>query len=229
MIHQRLALGAALALSLVGATVATDPFGFASCVSNCVKSSGCESQSAKCVCKEAKDDFLEDVVVCLYYHCQQDLRDVGDVFFIPVKSGCEAAKTPIPKDNVREAEKEAASYIAKLPKTTAKDTQATKAPPVPVKTLTTTSSSSTATQTTASRSSWSSSSANTSEVPAPTRVVAPPPLPPPPSSTDSPTTTANAPGRVPTDSSPFATFNSAGSRVKTGWIALPLLLAMFLK
>jgi hypothetical protein len=231
---------AAVLLCLAGHASATPAFLFPDCVDNCVASSGCKTESTKCICKP-KARFLDDVVTCLYYHCKDELRAVDLTFLNPVRAGCDAAKSPLPKDDVKDAQKLAASLVAKLPplfpppppppppfgpppQTTVQQTY-TKAPPVP-------------TGQPADSTSSDSDTPSPSPIPSPsTNAGNPPPPPPPPTSAaqpppsgpDSSTPTQDAPGRVPTDSSPFATFNAANSFSGTGgagWLSLPLIVAM---
>ena len=213
MLHTRLALVGAATLLLGRQAGATTTFGFTECVSNCVASSGCESESAKCVCKAAQSEFLDTVVVCLFYHCKDEFRNVDDIFLKPVKAGCDADKRTIPKDDIEEAKAVASSLMSKMPKTTSTTARAT-----------------TAAKTTTTRTKASSSSSipatvmqssSSADVPVP-----PPTLLPAPTSAidspDSPTTTQGGQRGVPTDSSPFATLDSAGSHTGVGFLILLL-------
>jgi hypothetical protein len=220
MLHTRLALVGAVMLLLERQAGAATTFGFTECVSNCVASSGCESGSAKCVCKAAQSDFLDTVVVCLFYHCKDEFRNVDDIFLKPVKAGCDADKRTIPKDDIEEAKAVASSLMSKMPKTTSTTPRTT----TTAKTATTRTkaSSSSSIPATVAQTISSSSSA---DVPVP-----PPTLLPAPTSTidspDSPTTTQGGQRGVPTDSSPFATLDSAGSHTGVGILMLLLTFAL---
>jgi hypothetical protein len=86
--HIRLAaVGAALFLSFSGKAQATNAFQFTSCVSNCISSSGCEPDSAKCMCKEARNLLMESVISCLFFNCKTDLRDFQPDFLDPITTG----------------------------------------------------------------------------------------------------------------------------------------------
>ncbi|KAK1757586.1 hypothetical protein QBC47DRAFT_160853 [Echria macrotheca] len=247
MLQPRLitAIGTAAALlCLAGHASATNVFLFPDCVDNCVASSGCETESAKCICKPAKPkaSFLDDVVTCLYYHCKDELRAVDLTFLNPVRAGCDFAKSPLPKDDVKNAQKLAASFIAKLPplfpppppppppfgppqQTTVQQQTYTKAPPVPTGQPGDSTSADSDTPSPSPSPTLSTSAGNPPpSLPPPTSAAQPPP-----SGPDSSTPTQDAPGRVPTDSSPFATFNAASSFTGTGragWLSLPLIVAM---
>jgi hypothetical protein len=115
----RLALvGAALLFSQAQAT-----FDFTSCVGSCVASSGCESNSARCMCREARELLLDSVISCLFFNCKDDLRNFDDAFLEPIEEGCEDSDRDIPRSKLRAAESLASSYIGKLPSpTTVKST-----------------------------------------------------------------------------------------------------------
>lgn len=115
----RLALiGAALLFSHAQAT-----FDFSSCADNCVTSSGCESDSARCMCKKAREVLLDSVISCLFFNCKDDLRNFDDAFLAPIEEGCVDSGRDIPRSKLRAAESLASSYIDKLPSpTTAKST-----------------------------------------------------------------------------------------------------------
>ncbi|KAK0656042.1 hypothetical protein B0T16DRAFT_398379 [Cercophora newfieldiana] len=218
MLHQRLVLaGAAAILALTRQANAASSLALSECVEACVASSGCESKDTKCVCKAAKDGFLETVVTCLYYHCKDDLRNVDSLFLNPVKSGCEADKKAIPKKEIDEAKKVASSLVAKLPKTT---TTVSRPLPVPTQTKPTVTTTKGTKPASSSSSTFTSSSEPTTSsaafIPPPPTTVTPVP--------ESSTTTAQGgPQGVPTDSSPFATIDSPGSRPNVPWLMQSLL------
>ena len=219
MLHLRLVLVSTALLLALALQADAASFAFSECVGNCVASSGCESKDTKCVCKEAKGTFLETVVTCMYYHCKDDFRGVDNLFFGPAKSGCDADKKPVPKAEFDTAKKVASSLVAKLPKTTT-STAISRALPIP-----------TTTSKTASLSTTSSTSTGSpSEASATTPLVLPPTLP---AATSLPgsTTTTFRQGAVPTDSSPFATFNSPSSRVEIQWLmlSLPFIISLALR
>ncbi|KAK0633359.1 hypothetical protein B0T14DRAFT_64937 [Immersiella caudata] len=221
MLHQQLILAGAAMLLVLTRQAGAAPLALSECVAACVASSGCESKDTKCVCKAAKDDFLEKVVTCMYYHCKDELRSVDNLLLNPVKIECEADKRAIPKKEIDQAKKTASSLVAKLPKTTTP----TNTRPLPVPTSAkTTATTVKAAPTTSSRSSSSSPSSSLS--PSSTSSLSPPILPttpvqgPPPTPIISPdltTTTVRGgvPG-VPTDSNPFAPVDSS-SRANMPW------------
>ncbi|KAG7292296.1 hypothetical protein NEMBOFW57_002331 [Staphylotrichum longicolle] len=124
----RLALvGAALLLGQVQATVQ-----FPSCVTNCITSSYCEADSAKCMCKAAREIFLDSVISCLFFNCKSDLRTFDSSFLSPIEEFCDDSGRDIPSSKLRAASSAASSYIAKLPPlTTAKPTTSFSASPTP--------------------------------------------------------------------------------------------------
>ncbi|KAH6854391.1 hypothetical protein B0I37DRAFT_28976 [Chaetomium sp. MPI-CAGE-AT-0009] len=106
----RLALvGAALLFSQAQAT-----FDFSSCAANCITSSGCESDSARCMCREARELLLDSVISCLFFNCKDDLRNFEDAFLDPIEEGCEDNHRDIPRSKLRAAESLATSYIGKI-------------------------------------------------------------------------------------------------------------------
>ncbi|KAK4449399.1 hypothetical protein QBC34DRAFT_89463 [Podospora aff. communis PSN243] len=228
MLHQQLLLAGAVLLLALTSQADAAPLALSECVAACVASSGCESKDTKCVCKAAKDDFLETVVTCMYYHCKDELHGVDSVFLNLVKTECEADKRAIPKKEIDQAKKTASSLIAKLPKTTAP----TMTRPLPVPTPAKTTATTVKTSSSFSRSSSSlralpSSEPEPSPPIRPTTPVLVPGRPPtstltvPPDATI--TTTQGGSQGVPTDSSPFATLESSSSRVDVPWLIRPLL------
>ncbi|KAK3362850.1 hypothetical protein B0T25DRAFT_561907 [Lasiosphaeria hispida] len=212
-------LGAALLLVFVGQaeSTATSSLKFPQCVTNCVESSGCDKSDAKCMCKAARGRFLEMVVTCMYYHCKDDLRDADDTFFGIIEKGCEDIKRPIPEDDIDTAESVASSLASRLTTTITTKTTSTS-------TLTATATVR-PTATTAAQEPPDSDSITTSStlLLAPTATFAPA------SSFASSIVTSAAPNPTLTDSSPFATINSAGSRNAARWLSLPLVFVLALR
>jgi hypothetical protein len=129
-------LASYIRLALVGAALlfsqAQARFDFTPCVHNCVTSSGCESDSARCMCREARELLLDSVISCLFFNCKDDLRDFEVAFLDPIEEGCDDSDRDIPRSKLRAAESLASSYIGKIPSpTTAKSTVTP--PPKPTK------------------------------------------------------------------------------------------------
>ncbi|KAL2199714.1 hypothetical protein P885DRAFT_74886 [Corynascus similis CBS 632.67] len=228
------ALGAGLFFSQAQAST----FGFTPCVENCIASSGCDADSARCVCKEARSLLLDSVVSCLFFNCKPDLVDFEDAFLDPVEEGCEDHDRDIPESKLKAAESLASSYISKLPSPTTIQTTTAEAPktttkPIPTK-PTETSSSSPATTKTQEEDTKPSSSATdgdadqpTTETSAPTDVV------PPTSASQTSATPTESPSSDDSDSDqsdvdPFATSDNAVSAVKplVTLLGLPLAVAV---
>ncbi|KAK4105983.1 hypothetical protein N658DRAFT_490592 [Parathielavia hyrcaniae] len=138
--HMRLALtGTAL---LLFSSQAQASFDFPPCVDNCIESSGAEPDSAKSLCKGARNMLLDSVISCLFFSCKSDLRNYDSAFLNPIAEACEDSDREIPKSKLRAAESTAISYISMLPaSTTAKTTTAAQptTTPAPPKTTTITS------------------------------------------------------------------------------------------
>lgn len=126
--YLRLALlGTALVASQAQAT-----FDFNKCVSSCVHSSGCATDDAKCVCKEARSVLMESVISCLYFNCKSDLPNFEDAFLEPIVDGCEDLDREIPSSKIKSVESLGSSYASKLPSaTTADETTKDKPKPTP--------------------------------------------------------------------------------------------------
>ncbi|KAH6636733.1 hypothetical protein F5144DRAFT_192183 [Chaetomium tenue] len=124
-------LASYIRLALVGAALlfsqAQARFDFSLCADNCVTSSGCASDSARCMCKEAREILLDSVISCLFFNCKDDLRNFDDAFLDPIEEGCEDSGRDIPRSKLRAAASLATSYIGKLPASTT-----VKSPPVEV-------------------------------------------------------------------------------------------------
>ncbi|KAK0730593.1 hypothetical protein B0H67DRAFT_41366 [Lasiosphaeris hirsuta] len=215
----RLALvSAAFLLVFVGQTESMSTF--PQCVANCVESSGCEKTDAKCMCKAARGRFLEMVVTCMYYHCKDDLRDADNTFFDIIEKGCEDIKRPIPEDDIDTAESVASSLASRLTTITTTSTSTS--------TLTATATVK-PTVTTAARGSPSSSLDPNAFTTLSTPVLIPATTFPPASSFASSIATSAVPNPTLTDSSPFATINSGGSRNIACLFGLPLLVILALR
>ncbi|EAQ90807.1 hypothetical protein CHGG_02742 [Chaetomium globosum CBS 148.51] len=115
-------LASYIRLALVGAALlfsqAQARFDFSLCADNCVTSSGCPSDSARCMCKEAREILLDSVISCLFFNCKDDLRNFDDAFLDPIEEGCEDSGRDIPRSKLRAAASLATSYIGKLPAST---------------------------------------------------------------------------------------------------------------
>ncbi|KAL2157435.1 hypothetical protein VTH06DRAFT_6127 [Thermothelomyces fergusii] len=154
-------LASSLRLAVLGTVLlfsrAQATFDFTFCVENCVSSSGCEPDSARCVCEKARELLLDSVISCLFFNCKGDLVNFEDAFLDPVEKGCKDHRRDIPEFKLEAAESLASSYIEKLPSTTTMGTTTAEAPGTTAKPSTTespaasssSSSSSTSTTTTA--------------------------------------------------------------------------------
>ncbi|KAK3394535.1 hypothetical protein B0H63DRAFT_49184 [Podospora didyma] len=254
--YTRLALlGAFFLVSFVSQaeSTTTSAFSFPTCINTCAGNSGCQTSDAKCMCKAAKDSYLEVVMTCIFYECSQaDFRSVDKKFLDVMESGCSAARQKIPSSAIKEAESMASSLIAKLTSssstkksspatTTAKP--ATTATPAAAKTTEKAkpTTSTAAAEEASSSTTLSSSSQDISEQPAisiaPTDVVAAPP----PAATSltlasSASSVTSAPvSDTPkdlgfADSSPFGSSYSSGSQTHAVLcliVGLPLLTITF--
>ncbi len=226
--HIPLALAsAALLLAFaVGPAVSTQTnFRFPECVTKCVQGSGgCETSSPRCMCKAAnRNGFLETVMNCMFQFCHSELRDYDDTFLDIMEDDCKDLGIPIRKHDLKLAEEVASSLLSKLP-------QPTKAAPIPTKAPVTTTKTGT-TSSTSSTPTGARGSQRTSSVDEPVQTPAAPAAPAPalptsgvvPANSQTPNVVDDRPGPVPTDSSPFATFNSANSLSRIQWLVLPLL------
>ncbi|KAK4128316.1 hypothetical protein N657DRAFT_629443 [Parathielavia appendiculata] len=128
-----------MGLALAGASLlfshARASFDFPSCVDNCIESSGYEPDSAKSICKGARNLLLDSVISCLFFNCKSDLRNVEGAFLDPIAEACEDSDREIPSSKLAAAESLASSYISKLPtSTTARTTTAAQSTTTPPKT-----------------------------------------------------------------------------------------------
>ncbi|KAL2168467.1 hypothetical protein VTG60DRAFT_7269 [Thermothelomyces hinnuleus] len=223
-------------------------FDFTPCVENCISSSGCEPDSARCVCKEARGLLLDSVISCLFFNCKSDLVNFEDAFLDPVEEGCEDRHRDIPESKLEAAESLASSYISKLPSPTTMKTTTADAPRTTTKPSTTeppeaSSSSSTSTTTTATseedaRPSTSATHRDaeqpTSDTSAPTDGVAAltstveAPAAQSSTTSSSESSQPGSSGSNPFDSNPFATMKSAVSAVKplVTLLGLPLAISV---
>jgi hypothetical protein len=237
-----------IGLALAGTALLFNPFAqatfdFPSCVDNCISSSGCQPDSAKCMCKAAQGLLLDNVVSCMFFNCKSDLRNFEDAFLDPIEEGCEDSDRDIPSSKIKAAASLASSYISKLPaSTTAKSTppQTTSTPKTTAKptskqevvsssstTLTTeeeTAPSSTSTSTT-DRDTEQSTSPTSQTTAAPTLVTAPMAV------TQSSATSSQPPGSDSGsgfDTNPFGASSSAGSAIQPllSLLGLPLALGL---
>ncbi|GAB1311212.1 Extracellular membrane protein CFEM domain-containing protein [Madurella fahalii] len=235
--HIRLVLiGATLVLSFIGQVQSTSDFQFSSCVQNCIRSSGCRPNNARCMCRAARSLLLDSVITCLYFNCKSDLVDFEDLFLEPIEEGCEDRGRDIPRSKLEYAESLASSYISKLPRPTTtaaapKPTSTTaKATTTPKPTIPSTTAKTAPSSTSAVEQDDDGGSTSTADRPAPTTSAASPPPPPPaatqPSSSASP---SPPPGTPPFgDTNPFAVPSSAGSKtgVFSSLLALTMIVAM---
>ncbi|KAK3310300.1 uncharacterized protein B0T15DRAFT_488984 [Chaetomium strumarium] len=127
--HIRLAVVGIYLLMYVVSPAGATTFEFPSCVEGCIASSGCKTNSAKCMCREARELLLDSVISCMYFNCKADLRNFEDSFLKPIEDGCERNDRDIPSSKVKAAESLASSYISKLtPLTTTKSSTTERAP-----------------------------------------------------------------------------------------------------
>ncbi|KAK4158210.1 hypothetical protein C8A00DRAFT_39586 [Chaetomidium leptoderma] len=125
--HIGLALvGAALLLAQAQAT-----FQFNDCVGSCITSSGCKTDSARCMCREARELLLDSVISCLFFNCKSDLRTFDDAFLKPIEEGCADSHRRIPKSKLKAAERMAHDYISRLPAPTTAEPAPTPKPTSP--------------------------------------------------------------------------------------------------
>ncbi|KAL2154094.1 hypothetical protein VTH82DRAFT_2770 [Thermothelomyces myriococcoides] len=225
-------------------------FDFPSCVRNCISSSGCDPDSAGCVCKEARELLLDSVVSCLFFNCKDDLVNFEDAFLDPVEEGCEDYRRDIPESKLEAAESLASSYISKLPSPTTMKTTTVEPPRTTTKpsateppaasstsstsTTTTTSSSaeedvpsSTSTTHRGAETSTSNTPTTTDEVPTPTSTVETPAAE---TQTMSPSESSQPGDSGPNyaDSNPFATKGSGALVVRplVTLLGLPLFISI---
>ncbi|KAK4239459.1 hypothetical protein C8A03DRAFT_32492 [Achaetomium macrosporum] len=215
-------------------------FEFPSCVDRCIVSSGCNTNSAKCMCRRANELLLDSVISCMYFNCKADLRNFEDSFLEPIEQGCERSDRDIPSSKIKAAESLASSYISKLtPLTTAKGSAAetSTAPPTlkpstitpsssatskPASSSRTTEENTPSTTSTADKASETESASTAEETTAaPTLVLAPP------------SATLASTSRSPTSDSgsgfntdPFGSSSSAGPLVQPFFSLLGLPLAV---
>jgi hypothetical protein len=239
-----------IGLALAGTALLFTPFAqatfdFPSCVDNCISSSGCQPDSAKCMCKAAQGLLLDSVVSCMFFNCKSDLRNFEDAFLDPIEEGCEDSDRDIPSSKLKAAASLASSYISKLPaSTTAKSTSAqptstpkTTAKPTSKQEVASSSStatteeeaalSSTSTSTSASERATEQSTSPTGQTTAAptTRVTTPT------AATQSSATSSQSPASDSGsgfDTNPFGSSNSAGSAIQPllSLLGLPLALGL---
>lgn len=220
-------------LAEVEATSASS-FSFSNCVDSCIYGAGCSTTDGKCMCKAAKSHFLDNVAVCMYYHCPNEVRSFESSFIAPMVAGCKEINKPIPQDNIDEAEDTASTFADKLPPLTTSKKSTTSAKATPKTTVTTASGSkqpppATTTQTQATETGSSTATTTTTDSTPSTIATA----------TDSPTQAASqsststeaASNSDPTDSNPFGTPPNAAGRSMTSWVwaSLPLALAVLMR
>jgi hypothetical protein len=241
---------------LAGATIASSLFTLASakasdteitfdkCVTECVAGAGCAWNDPDCMCTDARDGGLLDLVAaCMYFHCKDEIRQFDDKFLDIIVDGCKDLGKPIPKDDIATAENTAKLFVGKLPNSAS--TSVAK----PTSTATVAS-------TTSSESKKGVTSTSVSEIPAPTETETSTS-----SAEEAATTTAAestpqqttlalatgtptvaaslaststqaASNSEPTDSSPFATVPDSGAmRSMTSWVfaSLPLVAALMMR
>ncbi|KAH8889518.1 hypothetical protein GQ53DRAFT_748215 [Thozetella sp. PMI_491] len=231
----RLLAAACLLLSLVPITQGTSSgFSFGSaCVNGCVGDSGCGLNNPKCMCKAAQGNLMETVLVCMFWHCDGDLRDADQSFLGPLQDECKSIGKSIPQDDIRTAQAVASSLASKLGGSVPTSTAASPhTSPQPLSTTTTPQPTTKQTTTVAAPAKGTTSSTSTStslNTPSDTPTSSPGPASS--SSSQASTPAADVPNSDPTDSSPFATpiggaGRSMGSVVGAG---LPLALALLLR
>ncbi|KAK4459346.1 hypothetical protein QBC42DRAFT_274631 [Cladorrhinum samala] len=115
--HIRVALFGLALLFFMGRVEATDGFKFSGCISNCIKPSSCPPSKngdldGRCMCRAARDDFLELVLGCMNLYCRSDLRDFDDKFLEPMEDGCDDIDHDIPKSKIRAAESVGSSLLS---------------------------------------------------------------------------------------------------------------------
>ncbi|KAK0733358.1 hypothetical protein B0T26DRAFT_669773 [Lasiosphaeria miniovina] len=213
----RLALiGLPCLLSLLGqaelaaSATMTPSFKFPTCVDTCAGHSGCQTDDSKCMCTTARSYFLETVVTCVYYNCKDDFPKVDGEFLNIMTAGCKGIKKPIPDSSLK-----AAKSVSKP--TQSPSTQSTAVQDAPSSTLAS-----------AQDQQTSAAPAAATDASPPSPPSQPPPVVVTPSSSESPSSAADAPNPVLTDSSPFALPNSSGPQVGAMLfygMGLPLLLA----
>ncbi|KAL2020183.1 hypothetical protein VTK56DRAFT_8707 [Thermocarpiscus australiensis] len=246
--YTRLALvGSALLLSLIGRAESASSFQFSDCVEGCIVSSGCATNSAKCMCKSARALLLDSVISCMFFNCKSELRDFENAFLDPIEGGCEDSDRAIPESKLQAAESLASSYISKLPPlTTAKSPSSSAAATPKPTTAPRTATAESAASSTFSRASRASTPEQSSQsststvdrgvqtepasttqiVTSATQVAAPPPA------TETSATpsesAASEPGNF--DTNPFSTSNSAGVRTQAflSLLGLPMAAAVML-
>ncbi|KAK4224597.1 hypothetical protein QBC38DRAFT_446300 [Podospora fimiseda] len=113
-------VGLLLLLSSVDRAEATNDFKFTECITNCIAPSSCPPSrkgtlDGKCMCKAARDNFLEDVLRCMNIYCKPDLRDFDDKFLEPMEDGCDELNKAIPKQKLKAAESIGSSLLSSLP------------------------------------------------------------------------------------------------------------------
>ncbi|KAI1104167.1 hypothetical protein F4804DRAFT_204489 [Jackrogersella minutella] len=71
---------------------------FPTCVSSCVRQSGCSPTDTDCMCEKSSDKFLSEAVICMNQWCPSDTK-FSDLLG-PIQSACD-----VPQDAISAAEK----------------------------------------------------------------------------------------------------------------------------
>ncbi|KAK3989216.1 hypothetical protein QBC44DRAFT_90282 [Cladorrhinum sp. PSN332] len=209
----RLALaGLVLLLPFIDRADATGDFKFTECITNCIRPSSCPPSrkgnlDGRCMCKAAREDFLESILGCMDIFCKSDLRDFDDKFLDPMEDGCDELNQEIPKSKLKAAESIGSSFLSNLPTATTIATK-TRSTAVVV------SSSKTTLQTTAASLPTATEITSVSSLESSTSSAQALPLP----------TTSASPDSEFVDTSPFSNTRSTGSQnpVLMSLLALPL-------
>jgi len=233
--HLRTTLFAtALLLPLLGQVEASSSTSvvFSQCIDSCIGFSDCGISRPKCMCKASRGSFLDNVLVCMFFHCTSELPNAESQFLVPMELGCASINKPIPEDSIEQAEGVLKTLLGRLsgtPTSTIDDSPRS----TPARQQT---------RTTESKSKPTEASASTSSVDGVANTSAATDSPAPTTLTEvgdsatqtiiqSSTSVNPAPNTDPTDSSPFATpGNAAGRSVGSYlWAGLPMAIAIALR
>lgn len=200
---------------------------FSQCIDSCIGFSSCGITRPKCMCKAASGSFMDNVLVCMSFHCTNELSSAESLFILPMQAGCAGINRPIPEESIEQAEAVLNTLLGRLSKTTSTTvTDSPKSTPARQRTRTTESKTQ-PTRTNAPASSADSETTSSTDAPAPTTL------------TEVATQTGGqvstsvnaAPNSDPTDSSPFANPGNGGGRIAGSylWAGLPLVMAIALR